>query len=170
MLKSFVSKEQSDWDDHLPYVMAAYRSTQQSSTGCSPNLLMLGREDDSPIDRMMGPPPGQSETECPIEYVEWVKHALRQSYSFAYNNLRISASRQKCYYDLGLKPRQFSEGNWVWRWYPPTANQKLGQGWTDPYLVLAKITNLKYKIQISEDSRSIIVHVDHLKPWERNSC
>jgi hypothetical protein len=54
-------------------MMAAYRSTQQISTGCSRALLMLGREVNSPINRMVGPPPGQLGT---IEYVEWVKPAF----------------------------------------------------------------------------------------------
>lgn len=50
MLKVFVSQEQKDWDDHLSYVVAVYRATQHSSIGCSPNLLMLGREVDYKID------------------------------------------------------------------------------------------------------------------------
>lgn len=48
----FVSAEQKGWDAHLCYVMAAYRATQHVGTGCSPNLLMLGREVDCPIDLM----------------------------------------------------------------------------------------------------------------------
>jgi hypothetical protein len=86
MLTHFVSVEQNqkDWGDHLCYIMAVYRVTQHSSTGCSLNLLMLGREVDNPIDLMVGPPPGQPENECTIEYVKWVKSTMRQSYSFAY--------------------------------------------------------------------------------------
>jgi transposase InsO family protein len=63
MLTHFFSVEQNqkDWDDHLCYIMAAYRATKHSSTGCSPNLLMLGHEVDNPIDVMVGPPPGQPE-------------------------------------------------------------------------------------------------------------
>lgn len=60
---------------------------------------------------MVGPPPYPSEKECPVEYVEWVRHALRQSYSFAYDQLGIAASRQKRYYDRGFKPREFLPGD-----------------------------------------------------------
>ena len=31
--------EKSDWDNHLPYVMMAYRATVQESTRCTPNHL-----------------------------------------------------------------------------------------------------------------------------------
>jgi hypothetical protein len=91
---------------------------------------------------------------------------MRQSYSFAYEKLGIAASRQKTYYDRGLKPREFVEGDWVWRWYPPLAYKKLCQGWTGPYLVLYKITYLTYKIQKSESVKPIVVYVDHLKLFE----
>lgn len=58
MLSLFVDKTQKDWDDHLPYVLAAYRATQHKSTGVSPNLLMFNREIDCPIDVIVGQPPG----------------------------------------------------------------------------------------------------------------
>ena len=58
MLFMFVDENRSDWDDHLPYVMAAYRATQHKSTGLTPNLLMLNREIDCPLDLMVGLPPG----------------------------------------------------------------------------------------------------------------
>ena len=32
-----------NWDDHLPYVMCAYRSTIRESTRSSPNRMVLGR-------------------------------------------------------------------------------------------------------------------------------
>ena len=68
-------------------------------------------------------------------------------------------------YRRGLKPREFQVNSWVWRWYPPTANQKLGMGGTGPYLVLAKLTYLTYSIQKSEEDKSLVDHVDHLKPF-----
>ena len=37
MLSMFVDQNQQDWDDHLPYVMAAHRATQHKSTGVTPN-------------------------------------------------------------------------------------------------------------------------------------
>jgi len=35
---------QEEWDTVLPQIMRAYRSTPHTSTGETPNLLMLGRE------------------------------------------------------------------------------------------------------------------------------
>ena len=165
MLSMFVDQNQQDWDDHLPYVMAAYRATQHKSTGVTPNLLMLNREIDCPIDLMVGPPPSYQQTECPIRYIEWVKSAMSGAFEFTHQQLGLAASRQKRDYNRGLKPREFKEGDWVWRWYPPTANQKLGLGWVGPYLIVKRLSYLTYRIQKSEDSRPLVVHVDHLKPF-----
>jgi len=39
-----LGRGQEEWDVVLPQVMRAYRSTPHTSTGETPNLLMLGRE------------------------------------------------------------------------------------------------------------------------------
>ena len=76
-----------------------------------------------------------------------------------------AALRQKNTYDRGIKPRSFKVGNFVWRWYPPTACIKLGLGWTRPYQITYKCSDVTYKIKESPHSREKVVHVDHLKPY-----
>jgi len=39
-----LGRSQEEWDIMLPQIMQAYRSTPNSSTQETPNLLMLGRE------------------------------------------------------------------------------------------------------------------------------
>ena len=72
MLSIFVNDNRSDWDDYIPFLLMAYRSSQQQSTQCTPNLLMLGREVRLPLAVIVGISPGEERTECPSEYVEWV--------------------------------------------------------------------------------------------------
>ena len=57
MLSLFAHENPQDWDDHIPYLLMAYRATEHASTKCSPNLLMLGREITCPIDLIAGLPP-----------------------------------------------------------------------------------------------------------------
>ncbi|KAK3090931.1 hypothetical protein FSP39_015821 [Pinctada imbricata] len=166
MLTMFVNENKRDWDDHLPFLMMAYRSTEQTSTHCTPNLLMLGKEIKCPLDVMVGSPPSMRETFCPVQYVEWLKESLKTNYDMTRKNLKQSFTRQKCEYDRKLKEREYEIGDWVWRWYPPTANQKLGLGWTGPYLIIRKITDFTLSIQKDKDSKVINVHVDHLKPYD----
>ena len=63
MLSAVVNENLDDWDDHLPYIMSAYRSSVQESTGCSPNLMMFGRENTMPLD-LIFPLPEQEYPEC----------------------------------------------------------------------------------------------------------
>ena len=53
---AMVTKDQHDWDEHLPFLSMAYRATPQESTGLTPNFLMYGRELSMLVDVMIGPP------------------------------------------------------------------------------------------------------------------
>ena len=57
MVGVFVNEHHSDWDELLPYLTMAYRSTEHETTGMSPNLLMLGRETTTPLDLAFEMPP-----------------------------------------------------------------------------------------------------------------
>ncbi|VDI50045.1 Hypothetical predicted protein [Mytilus galloprovincialis] len=44
MIKTFVNKNVTNWDEYINLLLAAYRSTPHPATGFSPNYMMLGRE------------------------------------------------------------------------------------------------------------------------------
>ena len=146
----FVNEYRDVWDDHIPYVLMAYRASVQESTGCTPNLLFLGRELSLPIDLMFGQPPVKTLPGCPIAYVEWVKQATQSAFELARNNLKDSAVRQEKLYNCHSDIKPLNPGDWVWRWYPPKAREKLGKGWTGHYLVVKKLTDITYQIQKNE--------------------
>ena len=56
LLRQTVAADQSDWDLLIAQACAAYRATAHSSTGCSPNMLMLGRETPMPLEIAIGRP------------------------------------------------------------------------------------------------------------------
>ena len=56
MLCHYVSSNQKNWDQKLPFMMMAYRSTVYDSTGFSPNQMMMGRKMNLPIDVIFGGP------------------------------------------------------------------------------------------------------------------
>ena len=78
MLRAVVSEFGSDWDDHLPYVLLAHRSTVRESVNFTPNILMFGREVRVPVDIMYGDRQSASlVTTFPVEYIEWVRNSIR---------------------------------------------------------------------------------------------
>jgi hypothetical protein len=113
MLAMFLNNFRNDWDDHLPYLLMAYRATVHESTGFSPFKMMFGREMNCPLDKIAGRPPDFEPPRCPVEYVNWFQFSLDQTFYFAKQNLRKAANRQKRNHDKNLKPRAFENGNFV---------------------------------------------------------
>ena len=165
MLKSFISENASDWEDHLPYVLMAYRSSIQESTGCTPNLLMFGRELSIPIDLLVGHPPHSPPSLCTIQYVEWLKSAMRRAFDFAKKHMNTSVLRQKKTYNKRCKENHIKTGDWVWLYDHVQSKTKLGKDWQGPFLVLQQITEVTFKIQKDEHTRFKVVHKNDLKKY-----
>ena len=49
MLRVYCSRYMDDWDKHLPQVMGAYNSTEHSTTGISPHMVLTGHEKALPL-------------------------------------------------------------------------------------------------------------------------
>ena len=54
MLSKVVSKNQRDWDQYLPFLMLAYRSSIHETLGETSNFMMFGREVSMPVDLLFG--------------------------------------------------------------------------------------------------------------------
>ena len=163
MLSMFVAQNQRDWDEKLPLLTMAYRSTPQASTGFTPNLLMYLRELRLPIDLMFQGPPGEA-FHCHTEFVDNLRNVMTSAYRLVRRNLKKSAVRQKFHYDVGVKKRNLAVGSFVWLFNPAKTkgrSPKLSIKWMGPYLVREKIGVL-CKIQLSPKSRTRVVHQDRL--------
>ena len=55
MLAKTVEKHGADWDERLPYVLYAYRTSLQESTTESPFFLLYGRDSRLPMDETLTP-------------------------------------------------------------------------------------------------------------------
>lgn len=166
MLVSFVKETREDWDDHLPFVLMAYRSAVHESTGCSPNMMVFGRELPGPMDIICSAFTHQAGSlQCPCEYVEWLKQSLEGAFQFARERMKKAALAQKLIYDKSVKQVTFEVGQWVAYFYPPTSRQKLGKGWQAPFLVVKKYSDITYGIQASPDAGVKVVHVNRLRAY-----
>jgi len=56
------------WDEELPLLMLAYRSSVQESTRFTPYRLMFGRKLQLPIELMCGGAPCPGETHCMLHF------------------------------------------------------------------------------------------------------
>ena len=170
LLRSYVEENPQAWEDHLPFVTMAYRSTSHESTKCSPNLLMFGEEIRLPVDLMFSSTALEEERPvCPFEYVEWLRNSTRHAFAKAHEYLKQSAERQKRSYDKNTCLRKFEVGEFVWIFSPPSMRDKFGRGWKGPYLIVDKLNDVNYVVQENPTARLITLHVDHLKSYKHET-
>lgn len=55
MISKYVDENQKDWDNWLPYILYAYRTSTRDSTKFTPFVLMFGREPVLPIEISLSP-------------------------------------------------------------------------------------------------------------------
>ena len=162
MLAMFAGKSRDDWDDLLPAVMMAYRSSVHESTGFSPYRLMFGEECTLPMD--IGLPREQSDTPDSITslYAIWVRDALEEAYDQVRQHSGQAVQRQKRLYDRRAVKRKFAVGDWVMRFYTPAKKCKLDSPWIGPYLIVSFIS-WTIGIQKGPESPVVLVHCQNIK-------
>ena len=165
MLAGYVNDHKTDWDDHLPYMTMAYRATPHESTGCTPNLLMFGREVTAPVQIMAGLPRASGDVVCTAKYALKLREHLGEAYHYARDRLKRAAERQKSVYDRRAHDRSFRRGDWVWYFYTPK-NKKFGRPHTGPFLVVQQLSPVTYRIQATSDGKTKVVHIDYLKQFQ----
>jgi transposase InsO family protein len=171
MLGKVVAESQRDWDQHVAPVMAAYRSTIHASTGYSPNFLVYGRDNRAPIDLVLAvedEPEGIGTS--PDEFVDALLQRQRKAYRHVRQHLGRAAERRKKEYDLHVRSKQFSRGEWVYFYYPRRykgRSPKWSRMYTGPYLIIRVMPPCDYVLQKSARSKPFVAHADKLKKcWE----
>jgi transposase InsO family protein len=151
MLGAYCNERANDWDDHLPLVMSAYRSSVHDSTGCTPFSMLYGREMNLPVDLMFPDRSGRAQKQierCGPAYVEWIREYLTRAHQFARHHLRKAAIRQKRNYDKRSKFRtKVSVGDLVrYRRSALECGNKFGLPWVGPYKVVDFVGDYDVKI------------------------
>ena len=166
MLSKYIASDQRDWDSHLPMLMLAYRSSIHESTGQTPAAMMFGREVTLPIDLLLGPFMDQKQKSSQVPYIQNLREKLEVIHEVARENLEKSSERQKRVYDHRANAHSYCVGENVFLFDPSKKkgiSPKLQSRWTGPYLVVGKLSDLLYKVQLNPQSRIKVVHHDRLK-------
>ena len=114
MIGKVVNESQTDWDEQLPFVMAAYRASRHESTNYTPNMLTLGRETRALVDAVLNLPAVEPSAATYDEYVERLQDRLRDAYALVRKELGRAAERNKRYYDLRVRPRRYAVSDCVY--------------------------------------------------------
>ena len=169
MLSMYISETQRDWDQFIPLLMLAYRTTPQESTKVTPFRMMFGREANLPIDLILGRPPSHQGINLDSnEYVWELREKMETVFDIARKNLEKSAMHQKRLYDRKIGGKAFKEGDLVWLAVTGKKigiSPKLQRRWRGPFRVRTKLSEVLYQLH-KPGHRSQIVHFNRLKPYE----
>ena len=163
MLSMYVNQYHQDWDEWLPYVVFAYNSTRQNSTGYTPYYLLHGFEPRLPSD-ITDP----NDDTSVAEHFERLHHAREAAIQAT---LRAQEGQKK-QYDRNRYEQEFREGDLVWvhrqRGYIGQTT-KLRHPYEGPWKILKKFSDLNYLVQDmsgnTQQSKTDTVHVSRLKPY-----
>ena len=171
MLTKVMSENQKDWDEHLNFVISAYRGTVHSTSNFTPNQLLFGRENRAPMDLVFGSPEDERVVDSEHGYVHQMQERMAASYSLVRENMRSAAERRKVKYDAFVKDKtKFQPGQLVYYYYPRKfqgKSFKFQKIYTGPWKIVEQTGPVNYKICKTAGRipgpQTQIVHVDKLK-------
>jgi len=167
MLSKYVSVNQRDWDQYLPLLLLAYRSSVHESTNFTPHMMMFGRNALLPIDLLFGHQYEGEESCSQDSFVEKIQQRLRIAYDGARQHMLVASKRQKKGYDHRIRVFHYLVGDRVWlKSMKRTKGRspKLQPRWEGPFIITKLISSLV--IQISTGRNKLKnVHHNRLKPY-----
>ena len=165
MLSAFVSSNNKDWDEQLPYVMMAYRSAEHETTGMSPNILMFGREVATPLDLMYEMPPMNK----PIPNNQWVwelQDRIETAHATVRKYTQQSMRRQKQLHDSRTAYEKFNVGDQVFVFFPVRpigTSSKFPSYWRGPYKITGVLSDVLYKVNCGRNGLDQPVHCNRIR-------
>ena len=178
MLSHYCDRHQADWDDYLPYVLFAYRTTPHHTLKQSPFYLLYGRNPRYPLDSLLPPPPlDDLELSEPLSrYIDNLLEKLKVARNVVDERLRQADQRRADHNEALTRIPQYEVGAKVWLHNPVVKKgqtRKLTSPWTGPWQVIDKFNNLlNYKIhrldrlgRLVNSAKSRLVHVARLKAY-----
>ena len=160
--------DQSDWDLQLPLILMACRSAVQESTGCTPALLMLGRELRTPPELAYGRPPDAPDAMAGPEYARQLQDRLETAHGFARHQAQQAGVRQKRCYDMHGKGQDFQAGDLAWVYGPKRVRgrcPKLDSKWVGPCYVAERVGEVVYRVRLAPRGRTVVLHRDRMAPY-----
>lgn len=109
-------ENQKNWDQHLPLLTATYHSGPHSTTGFTPNRMMLGRELYQTQDIWLRTAELQNKERDIPTFVDNLQTQLKKTHEAARQHLHAALVREKKAYDLCAKEKTYQLGDLVCMW------------------------------------------------------
>ena len=141
MLRKRASQFGTQWDNHLPALLWAYRNTPHSSTGEKPSFLLFGWDCRSPMEAALLPISGDAETTTVEDYQQELILSLSSARETALKSIHKAQKQYKAGYDHKSDDYSYRIGDWVLIRFPSDEAgrfRKLSRPWHGPYRVTSR--------------------------------
>ena len=170
MISMYITPEQTNWDDPLPFICFAYNTARQESTGFSPFFLLYGREPTLPVDIFLGsePNPVWAFDTVSQPYADKLMDELKKARAIVRTRLHLAQEKQTDRYNTTHKEVTFQRNDVVLVYKPirkKGRSEKLLHRWMGPYLVIRQTNPVNYEVRLQSPGNkgSEIVHVGSMK-------
>ena len=168
-LAKYVTDDEKRWDEHLPGILLALRTTFQSSAKFTPFYLTYGREAQLPID--VEYPSGPRESATVEGRISNILLKLDPDRAQALINIESAQEKQKKNYDSRVaQPKQWKIGDKVWKHVTKLQHShsaKFKPKWEGPYRIHEAPGFGVYKLRDSEGRvEAKPIHGDRLKAYK----
>ena len=169
MLRAYVGRRQTDWDERLGMVEYAYNNSVHSSSGYTPFYLCYGRHPLSPVQLL-------SQVESKNAAADAFLRQLEEDVTHAVEQLRRAQEQQKKYADKRRRDVEFQVGDEVLlstKTLPVVVaaggSSKLGPLYCGPFVVLER-HRTSYKLELPPHMKvHPVFHISQLKLYRRPS-
>jgi hypothetical protein len=180
MLTHFTNLRQNDWDTYIPFVLLAYRSAPQKSTGISPFFALYGRNPRFPIDTLLSSSSALSthhlDNSEAAEYMIKLVERLRLCHRQIIKKKEQETAERHEVSEAMTKVPLYKLGQLVLVHTPAVKKgrtKKLSALWKGPYKIVQAFANkVNYRVQLLDKDgqlhrthKIVLVHVSRIKPY-----
>ena len=169
MLRTYCMAQGKDWEDGIPLLLFAIRTTVQESLGFSPSELVFGHAVRGPLkvlqESWLATDHSQSPAKKVCDYVTSFNERLRVVCDLAKSSLASVQDNMKSHYDKKSVQRCFKTGDKVLVLLP-VPGSALHAKFSGPYVIATKLSDTDYVVKTPERKRkSRVCHINMLKAY-----
>lgn len=165
IISMYVSPDQKDWDELVPFAVYAYNTSKQISTGETPFRLMFARDPVSPIVRALNIPIDKNYAQSIYDSIDFIRKIVKE-------RLDDAQASQAFYFDKKHRFATFKPGELVLVFRPTPEvgkTNKFQQRYIGPFQILRQTSEVDFEVldvRIKRERKLIdIVHVSRLKKY-----
>ena len=163
VLAKYTQHDQFTWDQHIPGMLMAYRTSVNDTTQFSPFFLVYGRDPVLPMDSLLNP----QLRYMGEDYVPCMLQRLHMAYSEVKCNMQEARDRNRKRLNKRATTHKFEAGDAVFYYDPTTTpghSDKLTLHWKPHYRIVEQLSPVNFRIRQQVTGKSKVVHAENLQP------